>query len=32
MVTIMLYNIAFSLALGLMVRARRVEIFAAATA
>ena len=32
MVTIMVYNIVFSLALGLMVRARRVEIFAAATA
>ncbi|PYI00631.1 hypothetical protein BO78DRAFT_380635 [Aspergillus sclerotiicarbonarius CBS 121057] len=32
MVTIMVYNIVFSLALGLMVQARRVEIFAAATA
>ncbi|PYH92131.1 hypothetical protein BO71DRAFT_400783 [Aspergillus ellipticus CBS 707.79] len=32
MITIMVYNIGFALALGLLVRARRVEIFAAATA
>ncbi|PWY83386.1 hypothetical protein BO70DRAFT_290488 [Aspergillus heteromorphus CBS 117.55] len=32
MVMIMVYNVVFALALGLMVRARRVEIFATATA